>query len=65
MEKLLTPKDTARYLGLSLSATYKLIADGELPHLSIKQRKGFRVRRSDVEQWKEKHLTTVYSRAAA
>ncbi len=51
MDTLLTAPEIARYLKLSRSKVYYLIATKDIPHIKIG--KSVRVRQSDLEQWLE------------
>ena len=51
MEQLLTAPEVARYLKLSRSKVYYLIARKRLPHIKIG--KNVRIRQMDLEKWLE------------
>ncbi|MBX3420668.1 MAG: helix-turn-helix domain-containing protein [Pirellulaceae bacterium] len=54
-ERLLTAKDLASYLGLSLPETYKLLQSGAITHYRVGPGRGaIRIRESDIESFLEK-----------
>lgn len=53
-DKLLTTKEVAEWLGLSIHAVYRKVQQGEIPHLRIGP-KTVRFNRARLEKW----LTTL------
>jgi len=54
LERLLKPKELMVILSLGRSATYRLLATGELPSVIVTsgaRKRSFRVRPSDLERW--------------
>lgn len=51
----LTPKEVAELLKLSLSMVYKLLREGDLPHVRIGRSR--RIRREDLEKYIQTHRT--------
>jgi excisionase family DNA binding protein len=58
---LVTAKQAAEMIGLSLSAVYDLLKGGGLPHLRVGlKRRTIRIRRVDVERYLERAEAKVF-----
>ncbi|MGC2660236.1 MAG: helix-turn-helix domain-containing protein [Bryobacteraceae bacterium] len=58
-KKLLSPHDVAREYGFGVTAVYKMLGSGQMPHIRVGKR--YLVPRSAIERW----LETCGSSAAA
>jgi excisionase family DNA binding protein len=56
-DEILTIPETARYLKISKSKIYWLVATKQLPHIKIQR--NVRIRRVDLEKWLEGQLCDV------
>lgn len=53
MEAIMTIPEVARYLKISKSKIYYLVARREIPHIKIG--KNVRIKESDLSKWLERH----------
>ncbi len=56
--EILTIPEVARYLKLSKSKVYGLVATGEIPHIRIGR--NVRIREADLEKWLETSLSSSH-----
>jgi excisionase family DNA binding protein len=64
-KRLLTVNETAALLGCSRANVYGLIEAGELPVISVGKSRGYRIDRSDIDEFIERRKTCKEGRRPA